>query len=358
MSYPEKRGDKLTGRWYGELWVKKVRFRAVFDSKKAADGYEAYVKATGAEPPGHHDALLGPTFKEVAQECKLAGGPKGKWKRGRDDSVLQRIDHVVSLLGDKPVGAITTADLERLTRDLERRPGRKRGGTTMSAGTVNRYLTAASAVLTFAKDSRRYIESKPKVPWRDEGGNERFYWLTEPQERGVCAWMVAKGYESSAFTTRVLTATGMRWGELEGLEPDQIEDTWLRLWETKTDSPRSIPIEPEMARELRALVAAGALPKYQTYRKHLKAALKACGYSSEISVHALRHTTGTRFVERGVNQRVIQKFLGHRNSKTTERYTHVSDETLVEAAKKLHPQRGDLSENTTGGEVVPFSKAL
>jgi site-specific recombinase XerD len=46
------------------------------------------------------------------------------------------------------------------------------------------------------------------------------------------------------------------------------------------------------------------------------------------SIHTLRHSSFTNLLENGTDLRVIQKIAGHSNVKTTEIYTHVSNETL------------------------------
>ena len=54
MPHAEKRDGKLTGFWYGEVDRRHKggeRFRRRFETKAKAKGYEAYVKATGEEPP-------------------------------------------------------------------------------------------------------------------------------------------------------------------------------------------------------------------------------------------------------------------------------------------------------------------
>lgn len=59
-----------------------------------------------------------------------------------------------------------------------------------------------------------------------------------------------------------------------------------------------------------------------------KRALSKSGINKEIGIHGLRHSFATHLLETGTDIKFIQELLGHNDSKTTLRYTHVSDKSL------------------------------
>ena len=76
----------------------------------------------------------------------------------------------------------------------------------------------------------------------------------------------------------------------------------------------------------------------QGFFKILKKQAKEVGIEKDFSPHTLRHSFATHLLENGADLRSIGEMLGHENIKTTQIYTHLSNNKKRKDYEKYHPR--------------------
>ena len=73
----------------------------------------------------------------------------------------------------------------------------------------------------------------------------------------------------------------------------------------------------------------------QAVNQVIKKLARQVGITKKISPHMLRHSFSVRFLNRGGSLLGLKNYLGHRSIRTTEIYSHISDEQLKEELERL-----------------------
>ena len=76
----------------------------------------------------------------------------------------------------------------------------------------------------------------------------------------------------------------------------------------------------------------------QGFFKILKGLALKKGINKELSPHTIRHSFATHLINHGADLRSVQTMLGHENIKTTQIYTHVSNNYVKENYDNFHPR--------------------
>jgi integrase/recombinase XerC len=156
----------------------------------------------------------------------------------------------------------------------------------------------------------------------------------------------------------VLYATGIRVGELCGLDVDDV-DRSRRLLRVlgKGDRQRSVPVGVPALRALDQwldrgrpglatpasgpavfLGARGRRVDPRAVRRVVHHALEAVPGAPDLGPHGLRHSAATHLLEGGADLRSVQELLGHATLATTQIYTHVSVDRLKATYDQAHPR--------------------
>ena len=157
-----------------------------------------------------------------------------------------------------------------------------------------------------------------------------------------------------------LYATGVRISELAGLDTIDLDLHGKRIKvRGKGNKERMALLGDKAARAIRdyrerlqqetgiALEHGGALflNKFKrrlttrSMARCLDQLVRSCGMRVPVSPHTLRHSFATHMLDAGADLRAVQELLGHESLSTTQKYTHVSIDRLMEAYDKAHPRK-------------------
>ena len=258
--------------------------------------------------------------------------------------------------GITEIGGVSGQQLEAYRMFLCERPNRTKGGK-VSAKTVHhqlRYLghffdmlLQNGSILVNPFDS--FTNAYPQ-----EASKERVI-LTQEEIRQL--YKVTGNYYERAVLS-LAYGCGLRAGELERLNLEDVnyKTGMLTVKSGKGNKRRVVPMAQAVAADLenyhyeeriyietydsRAFLLNGIQRRFREHNGNylLKALARKTANQSiiqkDITLHVLRHSIATHFIEQGMNLEKVRDFLGHSHMETTEIYTHIAQKQLVKLIKE------------------------
>jgi site-specific recombinase XerD len=251
------------------------------------------------------------------------------------------------------VSGIGRVHIEDFKRWLSARPGKK--GKGMSTLTIRHrlgamrtfferiaeweYDDAPARLLVYSSDFPALDEPLPKF-------------LDDPTASKFMATLALDPNLRRRLMVELLARTGMRVGELGGLEDDAMVHydgiDRLRIPVGKLHNDRYVPLLPMLVdlivdyKALRGPSRSGHLLERddgrpfdrRTVHRYVASVAKRAGIAP-VHPHQLRHTLATQSINRGMSLEAIAALLGHRSMDMTLTYARISDRTVADQYFKV-----------------------
>jgi integrase len=266
-------------------------------------------------------------------------------------------NHIKPLVGKHLLATFTRGDVQQLLRDVAagksakttkkgpRSKSRVRGGK----GTANRVINTLSATFTYMIDEKLRADN-PAIGVKKYPGKklERFLSPAELHRLGgVLAAAASLGVESkyAIAAIRMLILTGCRKNEILTLRWDWIDrfHKCLRLPDSKTGA-KVVHLGAPALRLIDSLAPRTGNPyvfpgrtegTHVTDLQSVWTRVRKSAELEDVRIHDLRHSFASVGANNGDSLLIIGALLGHRSSKTTERYAHLADHPVKSAADRI-----------------------
>lgn len=351
---------------YGTLTVDRARDRAIKLLGTILDGSDP-----SQDKREHRQAFTVGQLADLYLRDGSVEKPNKKsssWETDRSN--IER--HIKPLLGGRLAGALTKTDVARFQSDVaagktakdEKTGPRGRAIVRGGKGIASRALSVLSAMMTFG-EGRGLVATNPAKGVQPFRGRKTERFLTEGEVTLLGEALVEMERdralpEVATAAIKLLLLTGARRGEILGLRWEEVdlERGCLRLKDSKTGA-KVIRLAAAALAVLAALprssvwvlpAAKGSghyvgLPKHWdvvrarsnaiAVRQAKRADRSLVGVPNldDVRLHDLRHSFASFAVQSGGSLFLVGKVLGHKQSRTTERYAHLSDEPLLATAE-------------------------
>lgn len=205
-------------------------------------------------------------------------------------------------------------------------------------GTINRKLASLSKLCTWARGVKgfQFKWGLPLIEYERENNQREFVVSKELEDKLLMtARLMYRDDEADLWACLILT--GCRVSELINLTWDNISGGFLHLLDTKTGDDRYVPIFNDVETILNKRKKLGLEKPFplsiHAVEHAWRLVRKKLGmeHEKDFVMHSLRHTCITRLLKRKIGIDVVQKIVGHKDIRMTQRYNHPTKDDLKEA---------------------------
>jgi integrase len=348
---------------------KKYRVCVSVKGKRVTRVVENLTLAREAETAIKADILRGDL--EINQKPKKAATLNEVWakylpwakeeKKTWDDDLFNYRKHLEPRFGKKRLDEISPIEIERMKQEL--RKSLNKNGKPYSDATIKHQLVLLNRLFKLAKPWFKYFGSNPieevKIPKLD---NHKTEFLTEQETIRLAEVLENWPCKESVAFVKFSMLSGFRRGELFKLTWDDVdfERGLITLREPKGGKTTTIPVSAEAFDVLRGLevrslyVFPGKDGGQRTdFKGPWKRIRQAAGLPASFRFHGLRHNFASTLVSAGYDLLVVQKLLSHKDSRTTQKYAHLSPGAVREAALK---SGGLLTPKKAGSKAIALTE--
>lgn len=209
-------------------------------------------------------------------------------------------------------------------------------------GTINRKLAALSKLCTYSRGVKgfQFTWGLPLIEYETEN-NKREFVVSKELESKLLMTARLNYRDDEADLWECLIFTGCRVSELLNLTWDKIKDGFLHLVDTKTGDDRFVPIFDEVEKILAKRKKMGLEKPFplsiHAVEHAWRMVRKKLGmeHEKDFVMHSLRHTCITRLLKRKIGIEVVQKIVGHKDIRMTQRYNHPTKDDLKNAVSEV-----------------------
>lgn len=241
---------------------------------------------------------------------------------------------LVQTFGDLRVDAIRRADIIRW-----------RDSCVERGGAFNRTIPVMSVMMRYAEQlGLRPRGSNPckGTPRYKRKPIERFLSAGEFSRLAASLRAHEDLFPAAVQAIRLIIYTGARRGEIENLRWEWVQPPRIMLPDSKT-GPKVLYLNSQAQALIEVMPERqNSGPMFPTLRSarstNLDSAWSAIKHHAalpDVRLHDLRHSFASIAIADGVSLVVIGKLLGHALAETTERYAHLADEAISDAAQRV-----------------------